>query len=323
MLREVNFSDVYIRIDQRDKARFRPSVMEVHLPGNVPVPDHADGCIENIRRVLLAQQDRDFSLEYDGMRMRVSIQYMADGSSWASLRRIAGKAPVLDQLNIDPILVPVLRGLGRRSGGLIITAGATGEGKTTTSTAMLFEYLNLYGHLAYTIEDPVEYNFMGPVGRGGYCYQIEVKNDTEWSDALKTALRWHPRYILVGEIRTPAAAKQLLRAATSGHLVMTTLHAGSVEEGLSSLIQMAESELGGMAGNLLADGLIGVIHQRLTKDGPLLETVFAEDRNLGDPIRACIRTNKIGNIRTYIHQQAAQLRNKFQASQQGGGQKRA
>jgi len=250
----------------------------------------------------------DSRLDYSGMRFRTSRQTMGNGESWIALRRLWDHVPQLDQIGLHPNLLEPLRTLGLRQ-GLILLGGATGAGKTTTATAILVEYLRRYGQLALTIEDPIEYDLHGVHGKTGFCYQREVEEDEEWASALKTALRWHPRYILVGEIRTPPAAKQLLRAATSGHLVITTIHSGSLEETVYAAIQMAHPELGELSHNLVADGLVAVIHQTMTNDGPKVTFCTTRDQagGLGDPIRACIRDQKIGMITTFVEQQASRL----------------
>jgi twitching motility protein PilT len=164
-----------------------------------------------------------------------------------------------------------------------------------------------YGGVAFTIEDPVEYRLEGRRGQAGYCYQSEIQEEHEWGQMLKRSLRWHPRYIFVGEIRTPDAANQLLRAATSGHNVIATMHAGSMEEALEGLLQLAEIDLGPRAPLLLAAGLTAVIHQNLTPLGINASFMMTEQDNPGSPIRALIRDRRIGQTRTFADQQKAQL----------------
>jgi len=188
---------------------------------------------------------------------------------------------------------------------LILISGPTGHGKTTMSFALLADYLERFGGVGITIEDPVEYALDGPRGEYGYCYQVEVGSDEDWVTPLKRALRWTPRYLLVGEVRSPRAAEQILRAATSGHLVITTIHAGSVEESFMGLLHLADQCVGSAAQHMLAQGLTAAWHQTLTPMGPYLRYVFTEENNNGDPIRALIRENKIGMVNSYIDKQVA------------------
>jgi len=134
-----------------------------------------------------------------------------------------------------------------------------------------------------------------------------VREDEEWAEMLKRALRWHPRYIFVGEIRTPDAANQLLRAATSGHLVIATMHAGSVEEALEGLLQLARQSIGEQASLLLASGMTAIFHQTLTKQGLNMQFYITDPANPATPFRACIREKRIGQIRTFIDQQTATM----------------
>ncbi len=67
----------------------------------------------------------------------------------------------------------------------------------------MYDYLYRYGGVAFTIEDPVEYQIDGRHGKSGLCYQVDAHTDEDWAQYLKRCLRWHPRYIVVGELRTP------------------------------------------------------------------------------------------------------------------------
>jgi len=248
----------------------------------------------------------DSSYEYDGMRFRQSYQKLANGQEWTILRRINARVPSLDDLSIAPHISTQLRRLAQRD-GLILISGPTGHGKTTMSFALLADFLKRMGGVGITVEDPVEYALDGPVGDYGYCYQVQVSKDEDWATPLKRALRWTPRYLLVGEVRSPRAAEQILRAATTGHLVITTIHAGSVEESFMGLMHLAEQSIGGAANFMLAQGLTAAWHQTLSTTGPYLRYVFTEEHNNGDPVRALIRENKVGMINSYIDKQIARM----------------
>jgi twitching motility protein PilT len=301
-IKSLPFVDLYLRLDSEGEARFCPMAKKGLRQGNLLVPQAYRADLERLRQQILHIQKDDYSVIHEGLRLRGARRRISNGQVWTALRRVSDDVPTLEELRFNPQLIPHLKSIGKRT-GLIIVSGATGHGKTTSCTALLSYFLKNYGHLAYTLEDPVEYQLQGEHGEGGYCFQTEVDKDSDWASGLKSALRWHPRYLLVGEIRSPDAANQVLRAATSGHLVLTTMHAGSIEETLNAIIQVAELALGNRATQLLADGLVCVLHQTLRSWGPFVRFLFTEGDNPGDPIRACIRDNKVEQLGTYIAQQ--------------------
>ena len=159
------------------------------------------------------------------------------------MRKMPKKVPDLTSLGYPPALINYLATLGNAS-GLLLLGGATGSGKTTTISSLLREFLIRNGGFAYTIEDPFEmpldgeYNSLN--GSLGVCKQTQPVND-DWGASLRSALRSRPRYILVGEIRTPEAASECLRAATSGHLVLSTIHANNVTYAFDSFVKHASA----------------------------------------------------------------------------------
>ena len=306
-LKNLQFIDLYIRIDSPQNARYTPSVKgDTNQFLNLPIPPEYTQDVENICNLIKEITRTDFSIVHDGVRMRGALRRLADRSLWVALRRISPKPPELLDLNYPKELAKYLVQIGKRD-GLLIVSGATAAGKTTTCAALLAKYLNTYGGVAYTIEDPVEYNFQGEWGTNGYCFQTEISKDDEWVDGLKTALRWHPRFIYVGEIRTPEAADQVLRAASSGHFVITSLHASNIEEALQALLQVAKPITGERASQVLASALIGVLWQKLTNNGSDVNFMFAEHGNMADPVRVAIRDQKFAQMGTYIDMQRKRL----------------
>jgi twitching motility protein PilT len=271
------------------------------------LPDRFRGESRIIADELLGNiENPDSAYEYDGMRFRLSYQHLANGQEWIILRRISSRVPTLEELNFAPHIIEQLRRLGKRD-GLILISGPTGHGKTTTSFALFADFMRRFGGVGISVEDPVEYILDGPVGDYGYCYQVQVNKDEDWATPLKRALRWTPRYMLVGEVRSPRAAEQILRAATTGHLVLTTIHAGSVEESFMGLLHLAEQSIGHAANSMLAQGLTAAWHQTLSGSGPFLRYIFTEENNNGDPVRSLIREGKIGMINSYLDKQAARM----------------
>jgi len=259
----------------------------------------------------------DGAIESEGVRCRLSRQKLSDGSFWVCARRINTVIPDIEKLGLPPYIVNHMLGLGKRD-GLIVVSGATGQGKTTTAVGLLGYYLKNYGGTAVTIEDPCEFMLAGRHGEGGQCFQVEVEKEEDWAINLKRALRWAPKYIYVGEIRTPKAAEQLLRAASTGHLVITTVHAGAIEEALMGIIFLAEQSMGSGVYSMLAASLTALVTQTLKNTGPHMRYIYTEENSPGDPVRALIRENKIGMLSTYIDRISARLQGVGQQGQAGG-----
>ncbi|MGE3769522.1 MAG: ATPase, T2SS/T4P/T4SS family [Bdellovibrionales bacterium] len=305
-LNDLNVMDLYVRLDGQSPARYRPAARETGHP-NLPVPQTALPDVILLTQDLKERFDKEEGIfTFASIRYRVSVNTMANGETWAVLRRINAGVQTMEQLGFAPHIIQNLRMLGRRD-GLVIISGATGAGKTTTAFSLLNDFLKRHGGTALTIEDPVEYVLDGAVGNNGFCYQVQVHEEDDWAKAIKSSLRWTPRYLLVGEIRTPRAAEQVLRAATTGHLVITTVHAGSIEESMYGILHLAEQTMGGGAAAIMATGITAALHQTLGATGPFIRYIFTEERNNGDPIRALIRENRIGMINTFIDKQTARM----------------
>jgi twitching motility protein PilT len=308
-LNNLPFIDLYVRLDEPDQALYRSKEKGQSSISQLVPPEFQliiDQFMQAVNHVM--QESNDGSIEFEGIRCRLSRQKMSDDSVWVCARRINTIIPDIDKLGFMPAYANHMKGLGKRD-GLILVSGATGHGKTTTAVALLAYFLRTYGGTAVTIEDPVEFMVKGRHGDGGQCFQVEVQREEDWAINLKRSLRWAPRYIYVGEIRTPKAAEQLLRAATTGHLVVTTVHAGSPEEALMGLIFLAEQAMGPGVQNILAAGLTGLIYQTLKETGPWVKYLYTEPDSPGDPVRAIIRENKIGMLSTYIDRTTARLGN--------------
>lgn len=308
-LNDLPFIDLYVRLDKPDQALYR-SREKGKSHYNQMVPGDYQLVVDRFAAELNGslRDHSDGAVDFEGVRCRLSRQKMSDGSVWVCARRINTVIPDIDKLGIAPHLVNHMKMLGIRD-GLILVSGATGAGKTTTAVALLAYYLKTYGGTAVTIEDPSEYVMKGRHGESGHCFQVEVQNDEDWAVCLKRSLRWAPRYIYVGEIRTPKAAEQLLRAATTGHLVITTVHASSLEESLLGVQFLAEQAMGPGVLNMLGSGVTGIIHQTMRDGMPWLKYVFTDPDTPADPIRALIRDGKIGGIGTYVDRTAAKLAN--------------
>ena len=269
---ELPFSDLYANLDADDgQAIYRLGPNPTGKSGNVPVPPEYLQHLRLVCQQISNAESLGGVITVDEMRLRYQKARMADGFWRAAIRRIPLFVPRLADLNANPKAILPLRQWGRGS-GLLLIGGATGAGKTTTAVSIMCEYLEGLGGVAMTIEDPPEFLLQGPIGqKGGHCDQVEIHDEAEWERATNVALRWRPRYILYGEIRSPDAAHQALRAASSGHLIIATAHGGSITDTISTVVRHAEVRVGPAARMLMANNLAGVVYQKFGQHGPNIE----------------------------------------------------
>jgi MSHA biogenesis protein MshE len=168
------------------------------------------------------------------------------------LNRKAGLL-ALDQLGMPSEMVARYRRLVQRTSGMVLVTGPTGSGKTTTLYATLAE-INSPDKKIITVEDPVEYKLAG-ISQ----VQVNEKIDLTFSLVLRSALRQDPDIILVGEIRDEETAQIGLRAALTGHLVLSTLHTKNAATAPIRLIDM------GAPHYMVGSSLHAVLAQRLVR----------------------------------------------------------
>ena len=159
----------------------------------------------------------------------------------------------LGGLGCDPGDLAAIESLLASSSGVILCTGPTGSGKTTTLYAML-EKLNTAEFNTVTVEDPVEYHVPGVTQ-----VQVHERGKLSFSSALRSILRQDPDIIMVGEIRDAETASLAVRAALTGHMVLSTLHTGDAAGVPARLMDM------GVPAFLIASTLTGVIAQRLVR----------------------------------------------------------
>jgi twitching motility protein PilU len=181
------------------------------------------------------------------------------------IRYIKWDIPTLDELGLPPVLKEIVM----NHSGMVLVAGATGSGKSTTMASML-EYRNVAegGHIL-TIEDPIEYVFRH---KKSIVSQREVGIDTlSYQNALREALREAPEVIMIGEARDAETMKAAINFADTGHLCMTTLHAVNSNQAMDRIMNMFPSDRRNQLLMDLSLNLKAVISQRLVPavDGKL------------------------------------------------------
>ena len=174
----------------------------------------------------------DSSYRVEGVgRFRINL-HRERGRAAATVRALPSKVPELSELRL-PAGVDVLGSLHR---GLVIIGGATGSGKTTTLAALVNEINQSEARHIVTIEDPIEYEH---AHSKSVIEQVEIGVDaSDFSTALRAAMRQAPDVIVVGEMRDSETARIALSAAETGHLVFTTLH---TTDAASTVSRIADS----------------------------------------------------------------------------------
>src|SRR5262249_2634056 len=158
-----------------------------------------------------------------------------------------------DQLGFDPRMLSLLHQMLSSPSGLLLVTGPTESGKSTTLYGCL-AHLNSGERKINTIEDPIEYSL-----KGIRQSQVSPKVELTFDELLRNVLRQAPDVIMVGEVRDADTATTAVRAAGSGHLVLTTLHAPVAAAAINSLMRL------GVQPNLLSGSLLGVVAQRLLR----------------------------------------------------------
>jgi len=203
------------------------------------------------------EREGDRSYAVAGLsRFRANILQQR-GSFAVVMRVIPFEIRNFEQLHLPP----VVQAIADTRQGLVLVSGATGEGKSSTIAAIL-EHINQNDrqHIV-TIEDPIEYVF----GDGkSLVTQRELGSDAQsFQSAVRAALRQDPDVIMVGELRDKETAEICLKAAETGHLVLTSIHTPDATRTIGRLVGLFPAEEQTLVRGRLAESLKAVVAQRL------------------------------------------------------------
>ena len=201
-------------------------------------------------------QDGRFNIKVKGVRLDVRLSTMPVQHGESIVMRLLDQSAgllSLEESGMPRDLLERFRKLIRRPNGMVLVTGPTGSGKTTTLYGALNE-INVPEHKIITVEDPVEYR-LPRINQ----VQIHTKIELSFSRVLRSALRQDPDIIMVGEMRDPETAEIGVRAAMTGHLVLSTLHTNDAISTINRLVDM------GVAGYMVATALNAVLAQRLVR----------------------------------------------------------
>ena len=251
---------------------------------------------QNLMSFISSITDYDGSYSIAGLgRFRVNIASQRQSLSLV-LRHIPFMLPTINGLGLPPVIGDIA--LEER--GLVLVTGITGSGKTTTLAAMINLMNQRKNCKIITIEDPIEFLY-----KDDKCsiIQRECGSDTEnFSKALRAALRQDPDIILVGEMRDKETIDIAIKAAETGHLVLSTVHTTDSPKTISRIISNFDPSEQSMVRQRLAETLLSIISQRLVvrADGSG-RAAACEIMRRTQTIQECIEDpEKIHMIKEYI-----------------------
>jgi twitching motility protein PilU len=237
--------------------------------------------VETVRRIAYDLMSKEQAREFENERemnlshldkavgnFRINI-FRQRGSIALVIRYIRNGVPPFEALKLPPVLLDLV--MHKR--GLVLVAGATGSGKSTTLAAMIeHRNINRTGHIL-TIEDPIEYLFEH---KQSLVNQREIGVDTHnYNLALQNALREAPDLIMIGEIRDKETMQAALLHTLTGHLCLSTIHANNSYHALSRIINLFPHDTRSAVLSDLSIALRAIVSQRLVRnaDGGLQPAV--------------------------------------------------
>jgi twitching motility protein PilT len=242
----------------------------------------------------LERRSADLSKVLGGVSCRINVLQSMRGVGMA-VRLLSGIQPTLARLNLHPELASLVQ----RKHGLVLVAGATGSGKSSTLAALIHALDQPPAKHVLTLEEPVEYRLRM---KHAFVRQREVGQHTpSFEQGLLDALREDPDVILVGEMRRARTMELTLDAAETGHLVLASMHASSASEAISRLVASFPSEAQAGVRAQLANCLVGVLTQRLVRrPGVDFRVPECEVLKASTAIRAVIREGHMHKLATHM-----------------------
>ena len=237
--------------------------------------------VDTVRRIAYELMNKEQAREFENT-MEMNLSYLdrsvgnfrvnifrQRGTISLVIRYVRSNVPPFEQLKLPAVLLDLVK----EKRGLVLVAGATGCGKSTTLAAMIdHRNLNNPGHIL-TVEDPIEYLFEH---KQSIVNQREIGVDTvNYMAALQNALREAPDLIMIGEVRDKETMQQALLHTLTGHLCLTTIHANNSYHALSRIINLFPYDARAAVLSDLSIGLRAIVCQRLVRnrDGELQPAV--------------------------------------------------
>jgi twitching motility protein PilT len=301
-------SDIHIKVGTPVIFRISRELIAVDCP--YPTQEWLESVVHQItpvhmHKALDDERGVDFSYYYQGVgRFRTNV--FQQRGTWAlAMRHVKASVPSFEQLG----LLEQIKTLAESPRGVVLLAGATGSGKSTTLAAMIEHVNTNFKKHVVTLEDPIEYVFED---NQSVIEQREIGLDAlSFHQALKHVLRQDPDIIMVGEMRDAVSFAAAMSAADTGHLVLSTLHTNTAAQSITRILDFFKADEREQVRRQLTGALRGVICQRMvpTIDGkmapaleilvnsPLVRKLLEENRL--DKLHAAIETGKDDGMITF------------------------
>ena len=301
-------SDVHLKIGTQVIFRINRELVGIECP--FPTVEWLNKVVENITPVHLKkrledEREVDFSYYVPNVgRFRTNL-FQQRGQWCLAMRYVKTRVPSFEELG----LLTQIKSLAEAPRGIVLVAGSTGSGKSTTLAAMM-EHINdtLKKHVI-TLEDPIEFVFED---NQSVIEQREVGLDTvSFHHALRNVLRQDPDIIMLGEMRDAVSFGAAMSAADTGHLVLSTLHTTTASQAIIRILDFFQADEREQIRRQLAGTLRGVVCQRMvgTVDGkvtPALEIMINSpmvrkmiEENRLDKLAAAIETGADDGMLTF------------------------
>jgi twitching motility protein PilT len=253
-------SDVHIKVGAPVIFRINRQLVAIESP--VPTDQWVNDIVEKIvprhaKQKLDEEREVDFSYFLPGIgRFRTNL-FQQKGQFCLAMRYVKTQVPSFDELG----LLPIIKNIAQSARGIVLVAGSTGCGKSTTLAAMI-EYINANSkkHII-TLEDPIEYVFED---NQSVIEQREIGLDTlSFPLGLRNILRQDPDIIMIGEMRDATSFSAAMSAADTGHLVLSTLHTTNASQSVGRILDFFKADEREQIRRQLASTLQAVICQRM------------------------------------------------------------
>lgn len=291
-------SDLHFEVDNPPFFRGRGQLIRSKMPSLTPADTEfiASQILEQNGLQLtgdLKELDASYALPSGG-RFRVSI-FRQRGCFGIVMRVIPPHIGTFEDLNLPSVLGEI----AKAPNGLILVTGPTGNGKSTTLASMIRFLNEQYSYNIITIEDPIEFLF---TSQRSCIIQRQVGIDTNsFNAALTASLRMDPDVIMVGEMRDKDTIDACIKAAETGHLVLSTLHTQGAVSTINRIVGNFPPDAQEILRQRLADILVATVSLRLVK-GKSGESIIpvVEIMRATTTIQACIREGRLDEIEKHI-----------------------